>query len=162
VHADREMLIPVLAGNYHSYFIHGQILFTTPSQEFLKGLRAATMTLAGMESPLVTRSVERPKPGEELVMIGPRLFTHSTSEGYEGIALGVVERIDDTDVTNLAHAAKLILEGSGEYVKLQLKGCATQILTFRREEIANATEEILEDEGIRSQYSDDLAEIFER
>ncbi|MCA9218131.1 MAG: serine protease, partial [Planctomycetales bacterium] len=70
VHADREMLIPVLAGNYPSYFIHGPILFTTPSQEFLKGLRAATMTLAGMESPLVTRSVERPKPGEELVMIG--------------------------------------------------------------------------------------------
>jgi hypothetical protein len=162
VHVQRELLIPVLAGEYPSYFIHGPILFTTPTQEFLKVIRGAAISLASLESPLIQRSVERPsEPGHELVILGPRLFTHSTSEGYEGIGFGVVERINGTDVKSLAHAAELLLKSTDEFVKLELKGCTTEVLTFRREEIAEATEQILEDEGIRSMYSDDLKSVFE-
>ena len=161
VHTGRELLIPVLAGEYPSYFIHGPILFTTPSQEFLKQIRYAAISLANLESPLINRSVERPsEPGHQLVIIGPRLFTHATSEGYQGTGLGVVQTIDGIEVKSLAHAATLLQEGSGEYVKLELKGCVTKLLTFRREEIADATDEILEDESIRSQYSDDLQSVF--
>lgn len=162
VHTERELLIPVLAGDYPSYFIYGPILFTTPTQEFLKVIRGAAISLANRESPLIRRSVERPpEPGDELVIVGPRLFTHSTSEGYSGISFGVVERINGTDVKCLAHAAEILLDSSDEFIELELKGSATQVLTFRREEIAEVTEEILEDEGIRSQYSNDLKPVFE-
>ena len=162
VHTGRDLLIPVLAGDYPSYFIHGPILFTTPSQEFLKQIRYAAISLANLESPLINRSVERPsEPGHQLVIVGPRLFTHATSEGYQGTGLGVVETIDGTEVKSLAHAAELLQTGTDEYVKIELKGCATRLLTFRRDEIADATEEILEDEGIRSQFSDDLDDVFE-
>ena len=36
-----------------------------------------------------------------------------------------------------------------------------ETLVFRRDELIDSSEEILEDEGIRSQYSDDLREVWE-
>ena len=159
---NRELLVPELNGTYPEYFIFGPMVFTTPSQEFLKAVRYATATLASLESPLVSRWLDKPAfEGEELVILGSRLFTHASSEGYERTAFAVVKEINGVPVRNLKHAAELLRDCEEEYVRLDLDGAATNLLTFNYQEIIDATEEILEDEGIRSQYSDSLKSVFE-
>ena len=43
----------------------------------------------------------------------------------------------------------------------QFEGQSAEIMVFRRSEIEAATEDILSDNGIRNQFSDDLEEVFQ-
>ena len=52
---------------------------------------------------------------------------------------------------------ELLRDAKGEFLTIDLAG-ASPPLVFRREEILKATEDILSDEGVRKQYSDDLEE----
>ena len=157
----RDLLIKSLKGEYPSFFIYGPMIFTHPSQELLGVIQRALVGLSALGSPLANRRMDKPAfDGEQLVILGARLFPHSTSEGYKSTGFAVVTHINDTAVKNLAHAAKLLNSADGEYIELKLLGSGTKFLTFKREEIEEATELILEDEGIRTQYSKDIRAVW--
>ena len=63
-------------------------------------------------------------------------------------------------INNLAHLVQTLRTLDDEYLIIKLAG-AYETMVFRRQDIVDSTEEILEDEGIRYQYSDDLKEIWE-
>jgi hypothetical protein len=56
---------------------------------------------------------------------------------------------------------ELLRDAQGEFLSIDLAG-GTAPLVFRRGEMLKATEEILADEGIRKQYSDDLEGVWHR
>ena len=158
----RDWLIKPLRGKYPSHFVYGPMLFTAASQELLTGLGRTGQTILSMrESPLFTRRREKPSfADEELVVLGPRLFTHQISEGYDPQFFAVVAEVNGVEIRNLGHLVQTLRDLDDEYVVLRLDG-AYETMAFRRDELDASTEEILEDEGIRYQYSDDLKAIWQ-
>ncbi len=138
------------------------MLFTAASQDLLRRLQGAGATVLGLrDSPLFKRSQDAPAfPGEELVILGSRLFPHRISEGYDPQFFAVVSDINGLKVKNLTHLVEILRDTEDEFVVLRLAG-SYETLAFRRDELAEATEEVLEDEGIRYQFSDDLKQIWQ-
>ncbi len=157
-----DLLIPYLMGKYPPHFIVGPMVFTTASQELLSGMGVAGQSaLATRQNPLVSRRFERVTcEGEELVLLGARMFSSPLSEGYDPQSFGVVSQVNDVEIKSLAHLVETIRAAEGEFIVFKIAG-GYETLVFQREEMLNATEQILEDEGIRYQMSDELQSIWE-
>ncbi|MBN1591335.1 MAG: trypsin-like peptidase domain-containing protein [Pirellulales bacterium] len=157
-----DRLMPFLGNDYPRYFIHGPMLFTPMTQELAtKMLGPLEMYMRYYGNSVPSRQYDRQDyPGEELVVLGYRLFPHETSKGYDSVSFALVEKINGTKVKNLAHLVELIRDAKGEYLTVTLCG-RYELLVFHRQELFDVTEEILADEGIRNQFSDDLKEVWE-
>ncbi len=161
VQIQRPLLIPYLKGRYPRHFILGPLVFTEASQELIaafghKGLAA----LNARKSPLVRRQFDRPAfPGEELVILVPRTFSHPLTEGYDNPMFAVVTQVNDVKIRNMAHFVETVRDATGEFIVFDFAGTYERQV-YRREELIEATEEILEDEGIRYQCSPDLEKIW--
>ncbi len=117
--------------------------------------------LATRQNPLVSRRFDRITcPGEELVLLGARMFTSPLSEGYDPQSFGVVTHVNDVKINNLAHLVETIRTAEGQFIVFKIAG-AYETLVFDRQELLDSTEQILEDEGIRYQMSDELHTIWE-
>jgi PDZ domain len=113
-----------------------------------------------LDSPLVKRLYDQPAfPEEELVIIATRAFPHRITKGYGMMAFGVVTHLNDQEVNNLRHFAELICACENEFIKLTMAG-KSELLVFRRSEMAASTEEILTNEGIRFQSSPELRDLW--
>jgi hypothetical protein len=155
VPADGNFVIPYLLDKYPRYFIYGPMVFMTASQELAAGMSRA----AGLSTPLVARRLDPPAfPGEEIVVLGA-LLTNKTSKGYTPTAYSVVTQVNGTAVRNLVHLVELLRDAKGEFLTIDLYGY-TSPLVFHRGEMAEATEDVLADEGVRKQYSDDLEKVW--
>jgi len=162
VSSKEDLLMPFLGNDYPRYFIHGPMVFTPMTQEIAtKMIGPIEMYLRGLGNPILTRQFDRPAfPGEEMIVLGARLFPHEVSKGYDSTSFALVEKINDTKVKNLAHVVELIRDAEGEYLTVTLCG-RYDVLVFNRQELLDVTEDILADEGIRNQFSDDLKDVWE-
>jgi S1-C subfamily serine protease len=159
VRVDPDLVLPSLDGKYPRYFVHGPMVFSAASLDL-----AARSGGAGLvqRTPLFRRMMDQRKfEGEELVTLGSGLLPHRLSRGYSSQAFAVVSKVNDTPVRNLTHLVELIRDAKGEYITFDLAG-RYETLVFRRDELAKATEDILADEGIRKQYSDDLDAVWKK
>lgn len=157
---DDNLVIPLLGDAYPSYYIHGPLILMTANQELAELLAMqAGAKLARLKSPLFTRLSDRRRfEGEQVVCLGYQFFPHPITKGYEGIPpFTAIELIDGEPVKHLKHAVELLKTNTDQYVTITPCGDLPQ-LVFRRQELADATEEILDDEGIRNRCSDDLVE----
>ena len=113
------------------------------------------------QSPLLAREMAPPAfDGEEVVTLGYGLLPHKTSQGYHVGSYSVVTHVNGTAVRNMVHLVKLLRDAKGEFLTIDLAGAANPPLVFRRAEVLKATDDILSDEGIRKQYSDDLESVW--
>ena len=116
--------------------------------------------LAMRQSPLISRWFDREKfPGEQLVLLGPRISPGPLVEGYDNQVFGVVTHINDVEIKNLAHLVETIQKAEGKFITFKVGG-GYETMVFDRQELLDSTEQILEDEGIRYQMSDDLLKIW--
>ena len=161
VATDRELVIPTIKDQYPDYFIYGPLVFTAATQEYIRALGGAGMGyLAALDSPLLGRLYDAPKEeGEQIVVIATRMFPHPITKGYDNRPFGVIEKLGDVKVKNLRHLAELIRDSKDEFLRFEMAD-KSESLVFRRSEMAAATEEILESEGIRYQASEPLRDVF--
>jgi S1-C subfamily serine protease len=163
VRAEGDYVIPYLMGKYPRYFIYGPVIFMPANQDLTDRMLSyppLVSMLAMTQSPLLSRTVDHPAfKGEEIVTLGYGLLPHKTSKGYSPTPFSVVSQINGTAVKNLVHLVKLLRDAKGEFLTIEVAG-AGESLVFRREEILKATDDILSDEGIRKQYSDDLENVW--
>ena len=118
--------------------------------------------MSGKKSPLVSRVNDRPAfPGEELVMVPSPFFSHRLTKGYDSPTLHVVAKVNDVPVKNLAHLVEILHDSKDEFLEFRFAETEVETLVFRRQEMLDATEDILTDNGIRKQYSDDLDALLE-
>lgn len=164
--ADSPLLIPLLHGDYPSYFICGPVVFSEASQEFLSDLSRASaaynvVTYLGLiGSPLVKRMGDKPEsPDQRLVIISSPLFPHRLSQGYSDPLGDVVKTINGTPVKNLADLVRLLRDSKDEFITIDVGGHGEN-LVFPRVEMVAATDEILDDNGIRNQGSPDMMAIW--
>ena len=160
------MLIESLLGHYPSYFVYGPLVFSTVSREFCAAIDrggAVSAALAVMSSPLVTRRGDRAAfEGEELVAVTSPMFPHAIAKGYDNPFSKVVKEIGGVKVKNLKHLVELLRDNKGKYTTISFDDKFSETIVFEHQEALRATDEILSDNGIRQQASDDLLAVWKK
>ena len=161
------MVLQNLEGAYPSYFVYGPLVFSCASEPFvnslLRGTRATRWVnwLGAMGSPLVKRIGDKPAfAGEELVVVPSPFFPHKLAEGYSDPFCQVVKTINGIPIQNLAHLVGVLRDAKSQFVTIEFDNRSGETLVFPRAEMLAATDEILTDNGVRSQGSPDTLAIW--
>jgi S1-C subfamily serine protease len=163
---DRPMVVPSLEGGYPSYFVYGPLVFSGASAEFIGGLmrggRGSWMnTLISAGSPLVTRMGDKPAfKSEALVVVSSPFFPHRLAKGYSNPATQVVKTINGTPIKNLEHLVQFLRDSKEEFITIEFDLRGGETVVFPRAEMLSATDDILTDNGVRSQGSPDMLAIW--
>ena len=167
VSADHPLVMPDLGDSYPSYFIFGPICFSTATEQFtrnfLTGTRAGRFAswLSSMGSPLLARVGDKPAfVGEEIVVVPSPFFPHKVSSGYADPYYQVVKSVNGIKVKNLVHLVEILRDSKDEFIRIEFDTRYGEALVFPRAEMLAATDEILTDNGIRSQGSADTLAVW--
>jgi S1-C subfamily serine protease len=165
VSSEFPRLIPDLLGSYPDYFIYGPLVFSVATSQFIGGLNSsgnnALAAQAFVGSPLVARLGDKPSfPGEELVVVSSPFFPHSLSKGYSNPAALVVKTVNGISIRNLSHLVQVLRDSKGEFDEFTYWGKAGESMIFPRKKMRAATEELLADNGIRSQGSQQILVVW--
>jgi hypothetical protein len=163
----RPTVIPDLGGAYPSYFVFGPVVFSGASTFFVGGMTGgrtgpATMNLlVGRGSPLLRRMGDKPKfEGESLVVISSPYFPHKSSKGYPNPASQVVKTVNGIAIKNLPHLVEVLRDSKEEYIAIEFDIPHGETHVFSRPEMLAITDEVLTDNGIRSQGSPDVMAVW--
>jgi S1-C subfamily serine protease len=161
VRTKRPALIEPLKGRYPSYFVYGPLVFSPVTSEFAAAIGGRGMILVLIRSPIVTRRVDPPRfEGEELVVVTSPMFPHRLGKGYDNPLSKVVQEVNGVPVKNLRHFVELLRDSKQKYTTIRFDDRQSETIVFDHQEALRATEEILSDNGIRQQCSDDLASVW--
>jgi hypothetical protein len=162
------MLLRELDNSYPPYFICGPMAFTAASKlmiDTLSGYRTGSGRwsewLNAMGSPLLNSVGKKTSfDGEELVVVPSPFFPHKLSKGYSDPALQVVKTVNGVRVKNLAHLVQLLRDSKDEFIRIEFDNRFGETVVFPRVEMLASTDDILNDNGIRSQGSADTLAIW--
>jgi S1-C subfamily serine protease len=167
VSAQYLRLIPSLNGAYPSYFIYGPLVFSAAVDEYTGGFlrtKYATVIMARFSTlgnPLVTRSGDQPAfPSECLVVISSPFFPHKLAQGYGSPRGQVVKTVNGIPVKNLNHLVEILRDAKDEFITIECNTRYGETMIFPRAQMLAATDEILTDNGVRSQGSADTLAIW--
>ncbi len=161
VSPDRPMLIPDAEGDYPRYFVYGPLVFSAATTDLIRAVTGAVGHGGLRGSPLLTRLGDPPAfEGEELVVVSSPLFPHRASKGYSNPIGQVVKTVNGIPVRNLRHFVEVLRDARDEYVRFDFAGHGAESMVFARKEMLAATDEILNDNGIRSRGSPDTLAIW--
>jgi S1-C subfamily serine protease len=160
-------LVESLLGGYPSYFIYGPLVFSKVTSEFTaafdRGGGRVYAALAMIGSPLVTRRGDRPEfEGEELVVVTAPMFPTGMAKGYDNPFSKVVKAINGEKVKNLRHMVELLRDTKAKYTEISFDDRYSETIVFNHQDALKATEDILSDNGIRQQGSDDLMAVWKQ
>jgi hypothetical protein len=99
-------------------------------------------------------------PGERLVVVSSPFFPHKLSEGYTNPMTEVVKCVNGIPIKNLAHMVQVLRDRKDEFVTFDFDNRFGETLIYRRDDIVAATDDILTDNGIRSQGTPDEMNIW--
>jgi S1-C subfamily serine protease len=157
----RPMLIPNLENTYPSYFVYGPLVFSPATGVFVAGLNNAMGALSASASPLALRRIDKPAfPGEELVVVASPFFPHKLSKGYSNAQSRVIESVNGIKVKSLQHLIEVLRDSRDEFMVFAFAGHGGESPVFPRKDMLAATEEILTDNGVRSQGSPDTLAVW--
>jgi len=163
VRTTHKTLIAPLKGKYPSYFIYGPLVFSPVTTEFTGSIAAARFTgaLASIGSPLVTRRGDLQRfEGEELVVVTSPMFPHRIGKSYDNPITKVVKDVNGVPVKNLRHLVELLRDSKEKYTVIRFDDKRSETIVFNHQEALKATEEVLSDNGVRQQASDDLVAVW--
>ena len=162
-----DELIQPLMGKYPDYFIYGPIVVLDGDGRVRRRPRAlgagyfALFSYIG--SPLVTRRGDKEEfPGEGLVVVCSPMFPHKTAKGYGNPIFKVVKSINGMRIKNLKHLVETLRDAKDKYITIEFDDRASETIVFDRKEVLQATEEILSDNSVRQQFSEDLAPVWSK
>ena len=165
VAADHPTLVTDLRGSYPSYFIYGPIVFSRATWQLVSGLEnnLGMMRMLGLvKSPLVTRALDDPEPDlEELVVVSSPFFPHKIANGYSSAAGSVVYAVNGTRIKSLRHLVAVLRDLKDPFVTIEFDQKGGEALVFSREAILGATDDILNDNGVRAQGSPDTMAVWQ-
>jgi S1-C subfamily serine protease len=159
------MLISDLGGNYPSYFIYGPLVFSTATADYISRLTASSDqwadALSSMGNPLITRRGDKPAfDGEQLVVVASPFFPGDLVIGYSNPMTRVVKSINGVPIKNLPELVETLRDLKDDFVTIEFYGHDAETLVFPRKSILSATDDILNDNDIRSQGSPDVMPIW--
>ncbi len=72
-----------------------------------------------------------------------------------------MSQVNGVRIRNLEHLVEVLRDATREFVEFSFHGRYTDRLVFHRKEAVAATEEVLNDNGIRQQCSPDMAKTWD-
>jgi S1-C subfamily serine protease len=163
----RPTVLPNLQGGYPSYFVYGPMVFSTATTDFVGGFMrgysggSAMGVLSALGSPLIKRVGDKPAfEGESLVIVSSPFFPHKLAKGYSNPASQVIKTINGIQIKNLKHLVEVLRDSKDEFITIEYDSRRGETMVFPRAEMAAATDEILSDNGLRSQASADILPIW--
>lgn len=160
----RTLLIPPLDGDYPSYFVYGPIVFSRATLDYLSIISSNAQLLnayAFNANPLVTRRGDAPDAQrEELVVVASPFFPHKLVAGYSNRVGSVVESVNGVPVRSLRHLVTLLRDLKDDLVVLRFDQRAGETMVLPRKAMLEATDGVLQDNGIRSQGSPDMLDVW--
>jgi S1-C subfamily serine protease len=161
VQPDRPVMVPDLKGAYPPYFVYGPLVFSTASMQFLPSASHGGSPLSMAASPLLKRLFDGPAfPGEELVVICSPFLPHKLAQGYSNPQGNVVATVNGIAIRNLRHLVTVLRDASEEFITFDFATPECEALVFSRRDLVAATDELLNDNGIRAQGSADLLKLW--
>jgi S1-C subfamily serine protease len=155
------MLIPDRPGEYPPYFIYGPLVFSGVSTLTIQSGFREFGGASIFTSPMVTRMMDAPAfPDEELVVMPSPFLPHKMAKGYSSPAGSVVKSVNGIAIKNLRHLVEVLRDNRQEFLTFELAQHGGETYVFSRKELDGATEEILTDNGIRSQGSPEVMKIW--
>ena len=97
---------------------------------------------------------------EGLVIVSSPFFPHKLTRGYDNPMLQVVKTINGVPIKNLNHLVEVLRDSKDEFIRIEFDMRGAETLVFPRAELVAATDEILTDNGVRSQGSADTLAIW--
>ncbi len=160
-----SILISDLGGDYPSYFIYGPLVFSTATADYVSRLTASndqwSEILSSMGNPLLARRGDKPAfDGEQLVVVASPFFPNNLAIGYSNPMTRVVKSINGIPIKNLPQLVETLRDLKDDFVTIEFYGRDTETLVFPRKAILSATDDILNDNGIRSQGSPDVMPVW--
>jgi hypothetical protein len=117
--------------------------------------------LVSRGSPLITRLGDKQAfPGERLVVVAAPFFPHKLAKGYGSPFAEVVKTVNGIAIKNLDHLVEVLRDSKDEFITIEFAGRGGETMVFPRAEMVSATDEILTDNGVRSQGSADTLAIW--
>ncbi len=160
----KPTLIGDLKGEYPSYFVYGPLVFSRVSFQYLAAIgrnNAMQAAIVFRSSPIVTRLLDAPDAErEELVVVSSPFFPHKLAKGYDNPVASVVRSVNGTRVRSLRHLVALLRDLKDPFVTFDFDQRGGEALVFSRKEMEGATEDILNDNGVRAQGSNDMLEVW--
>jgi len=164
VSPSKSLLVTDLQGAYPPYFVFGPLVFSNATAQLVGGLSSngnLLGILGAIGNPLVTRRGDSPAfDGEELVVVSSPLFPHKLGKGYSNPVARVVKSVNNVPVKNLRHLVELLRDSKDEFLNFTFDQRGGESMVFPRQAMIAATEEILTDNGVRSQASPELQTVW--
>ena len=163
VSAEHPMLIADLHGEYPSYFIYGLLVFSRATLQKLASFQGNIAKARGVgyiKSPLVTRFLDPPDADlQDLAVVSSPFFPNKLANGYSNPVGSVVLSINDTRVRSLAHLVAMLRDLKDPFVTIEFDQKGGAALVLSRPEMLAATDNILTENGVRSQGSPDMMAV---
>ena len=164
---NRPQVIPELENDYPSYFVCGPLVFSGATKSFVRYLITGDYSerwvgiFSYTGNPLLKRLSDKPAfDGEQLVVISSPFFPHKLAKGYSQPSFQVVKTINGLPIKNLNHLVAVLRDLKDEFITIAFDSRVGETLVFPRKEMLAATDEILTDNGIRSQGSPDTMAVW--
>jgi hypothetical protein len=166
VRTQRELVIPYLMDKTPRFFIYGPFVFSQTTQDYLERLgNQRPPSMGRRPSPLVTRRFDKPLfENEELVIVSSPMFPHRITQGYDDPNRAVLSEVNGQEVKNLRHLVEILRDSREDQISFKFanSGVLThETMVFNRADLIDATAKILEENGIRYPYSQDLRTVWE-
>jgi hypothetical protein len=87
-------------------------------------------------------------------------FPNDLVKGYDNATASVVDNINGIKIRNLRHLVEVLRDCKDTYVQIYFAGHEHENLVFNRADMMAATEDILGDNGVRKQGSDDMMAVW--
>jgi hypothetical protein len=100
--------------------------------------------------------------GEELVIVASGMFSHRITKGYDNPYTFIVKEINGIEIKNLNSLVELLRDMKEPFLEISFADNYTETMVFNRNEMEAVTEEVLSENGIRFQYSEDIKTIWDR
>ncbi len=156
-----DELVRPLQGRYPSYFVYGPLVFSAASAEFLTAVDRLQSFFGAIGSPLATRRGDRVAfPDEELVVVSSPMFPHKIGKGYSNPLAKVIKEINGVKIKNLRQLVETLRDSKEKYITISFDDRNSETIVFDRQEVLKATDEILSDNSVRQQASDDILPVW--
>ncbi len=165
VPTDRPSVVSDLRGSYPPYFIYGPLVFSKATWQMIGAVESNIGMLRALgfeKSPLVTRALDPPDANlEELVVVSSPFFPHKLATGYSNPAGSVVYSVNGTRIKSLAHLVAVLRDLKDPFVTFEFDQKGGEAMVFPRAAMVAATDEILNDNGVRAQGSPDTLAVWQ-